>query len=148
MSKNYEELRVNFREIRKKAKLKVKDLSDKSNGVFSPKSIERYENGHTMLDFVKVEQLYALLGMRIDMVATMDHTAYDRFFNEAVMEYKGYKTSYRYSGDDKCYVGSIDGIDSVISFEGNDPVELRTAFEEAVDYYIDFCERKGVSVNG
>ena len=144
MSKNYDELRINFREIRKKAKLKVKDLSDKSNGVFSTKSIERFENGHTTLDFIKVEQLYALLGMRIDMASTMDHTAYDRFFNEEVMEYKGYKTSYRYSGEDKCYVGSIDGIDSVVSFDGNDLVELRAAFEDAVEYYIDFCQRKGI----
>ena len=35
---------------------------------------------------------------------------------------------------------------TVVSFEGNTIEELQTEFEKAVEYYIDFCNRKGIKL--
>ena len=59
------------------------------------------------------------------------------------MEYKGYYAYIEYSAEDNCFFGTIAGIADVISFEGNSIDELRTAFTEAVEDYLDLCKRQG-----
>ena len=58
-----------------------------------------------------------------------------------IMWYKGYWTRARYSEEDNCFFGEIEGIRDSITFEGNTMEELRKDFEEAIDDYIDHCER-------
>ena len=60
-----------------------------------------------------------------------------------MMEYKGYYACIEYSDEDNCFFGTIAGIADVISFEGNSIDELRTAFTEAVEDYLDLCKRQG-----
>ena len=60
-----------------------------------------------------------------------------------LMEYKGYYAHIEYSDEDNCFFGTIVGIVDTISFEGNDAVELRSAFVEAVEDYLDLCTRNG-----
>jgi predicted HicB family RNase H-like nuclease len=60
-----------------------------------------------------------------------------------MMEYKGYYARIEYSDEDECFFGTIAGIADVISFEGNSPVELKAAFADAVEDYLDTCKRYG-----
>ncbi|MCK9363975.1 MAG: type II toxin-antitoxin system HicB family antitoxin [Syntrophales bacterium] len=55
------------------------------------------------------------------------------------MEYKGYFGSVHYNDDDKAFYGKLEFIRALISYEGTDVVSLRTAFEEAVEDYLEFC---------
>lgn len=57
------------------------------------------------------------------------------------MLYRGYASQTEYSNDDGCFVGHIAGIDDVVGFHGESVAELRAAFEEAVDDYLQICEK-------
>ena len=57
------------------------------------------------------------------------------------MVYKGYIARIEYSNDDRCFIGHIAGIDDVVGFHGKSVAELRAAFEEAVDDYVQTCEK-------
>jgi predicted HicB family RNase H-like nuclease len=63
------------------------------------------------------------------------------------MTYKGYAARIEYSDEDGCFVGHIAGIRDVIGFHGETVAELRTAFEEAVDDYLEVCEKLGQPPN-
>ena len=57
------------------------------------------------------------------------------------MIYKGYAARIDYSDDDGCFIGHIAGIQDVVGFHGESVAELRAAFEEAVDDYLETCEK-------
>ena len=59
------------------------------------------------------------------------------------MSYKGYPARVEYSEEDGCFVGHIVGINDIVGFHGDSVAELRQAFEEAVDDYVETCERLG-----
>lgn len=59
------------------------------------------------------------------------------------MTYKNYPARIEYSEEDGCFVGHIVGINDVVGFHGESVAELRTAFEEAVDDYLETCARLG-----
>lgn len=59
------------------------------------------------------------------------------------MNYKGYAARLEYSEEDDLCVGHIAGIRDVISFHGSSVEELRAAFVEAVDDYLDTCAKLG-----
>lgn len=59
------------------------------------------------------------------------------------MTYRGYAARIEYSDEDHCFVGHIAGIDDVIGFHGQSVTELRSAFEEAVDDYLETCAKLG-----
>lgn len=58
-----------------------------------------------------------------------------------IMNYKGYSARINYSDEDGLFVGHVAGIKDVIGFHGQSVPELRAAFEEAVDDYLDVCKR-------
>jgi len=60
-----------------------------------------------------------------------------------LLEYKGYYAKIEYSDEDSCFFGTIIDISDSISFEGQNVEELKTAFNEAVEDYLDMCERIG-----
>lgn len=60
-----------------------------------------------------------------------------------VMEYKGYIGSVEFSPEDMLFFGKVQGIRSVISYEGTNAVELVEDFHAAVDDYLNSCERCG-----
>lgn len=62
-----------------------------------------------------------------------------------MMTYKGYTARIEYSEEDDCFVGHIAGIRDVIGFHGESVSELRVAFAEAVDDYLETCEKLGRS---
>lgn len=63
------------------------------------------------------------------------------------MTYKGFPARVEYSEEDGCLVGHIAGIRDVIGFHGESVAELRAAFEEAVDDYLNTCKRLGQEPN-
>jgi predicted HicB family RNase H-like nuclease len=60
-----------------------------------------------------------------------------------VLAYKDYIGSVHFNADDEVFFGKIEGIDDLVSFEGKSVVELKTAFQEAVDDYIELCKENG-----
>ena len=59
------------------------------------------------------------------------------------MAYKDYFGSVHYSTEDEVFFGRIEGINDSISFEGSSVTELKAAFEEAVEDYIELCQFNG-----
>ena len=63
------------------------------------------------------------------------------------MTYKGYVGTVEYSDEDDCLFGRIAGIHDIISYEGGSVKEIRNAFEEAVDDYLEHCAATGKEPN-
>lgn len=59
------------------------------------------------------------------------------------MRHKGYAARIEYSEEDGCFVGHIAGIRDIVGFHGESVAELRSAFEEAVDDYLETCAKLG-----
>lgn len=59
------------------------------------------------------------------------------------MSYRGYAARIEYSDEDGCFVGHIAGIRDVVGFHAESVSELRAAFHEAVDDYLEISERLG-----
>ena len=58
-----------------------------------------------------------------------------------IMRYKGYWAEVRYSDEDECFWGKIEGLKNTsITFEGNSVKELKKDFKDAIDYYLDNCK--------
>jgi predicted HicB family RNase H-like nuclease len=57
--------------------------------------------------------------------------------------YKDYIGSVHFNAQDEVFFGKIEGIDDLISFEGKTVIELKKAFEEAVNDYVKLCKEAG-----
>lgn len=60
-----------------------------------------------------------------------------------MMKHKGYFGSVHFSDEDNLFYGKIEFIRALISYEGTDVKNLRRAFEEAVDDYLQMCRENG-----
>ena len=63
------------------------------------------------------------------------------------MSYKGYIGTVEYSEEDGCLFGRIAGICDSISYEGESVAEIKLAFNEAVDDYLEHCTNTGKEPN-
>ena len=61
------------------------------------------------------------------------------------MEYKGYVGSVEFSENDGVFFGKVQGIRSLISYEGTNAHELVSDFHGAVDEYLISCEKEGIA---
>ena len=61
------------------------------------------------------------------------------------LTYKNLTATARYSEEDKAYIGRLNVIGSVVSFEADTEDELQNAFEDAAEDYIDFCREKSIN---
>ena len=60
-----------------------------------------------------------------------------------IMRYKGYWAEIRYSEEDKCFYGVVEGLNNDrISFEGKDKEELKKDFQDAIEDYIQLCREQ------
>ena len=59
------------------------------------------------------------------------------------MTYKGYAARIEYSDEDACFIGHIAGIVDVVGFHADNVQELRAAFAEAVEDYLEACAKLG-----
>ena len=59
-----------------------------------------------------------------------------------LIEYKGYLGSVEFSSEDEVFFGKVQGIRSLISYEGNTASELIQDFHTAVDDYLSLCKEE------
>ncbi len=62
-----------------------------------------------------------------------------------IMEYRGYVGSVEFSESDGVFYGKVQGIRSLISYEGTTARELVDDFHGAVDDYLAACEAEGTA---
>lgn len=60
-----------------------------------------------------------------------------------VLKYKDFIGTVHYSTDDDVFFGKLEGIDDLITFEGDNVDQLKKSFHEAVEDYIEICESLG-----
>ena len=61
-----------------------------------------------------------------------------------IMQYKGYVGSVEFSENDNVRFGKVQGIRSLISYEGTTVQELLDDFHGAVDDYLALCAEEGI----
>lgn len=58
-----------------------------------------------------------------------------------IMKYKGYWAEIKYSDEDECFCGIIEGLkNDLISFEGETVKELKKDFKDAINSYLETCK--------
>ena len=60
-----------------------------------------------------------------------------------MMTYKGYLREAVYDSDIKMFSGRVTNAKAIGTFYGTTVGELEQAFQDTIDYYLDFCERNG-----
>lgn len=63
------------------------------------------------------------------------------------LTHKGYAARVEFDAEDRIFHGRIAGIRDIVSFHGESVKELLAAFEEAVDDYLETCEKLGQQPN-
>ncbi len=56
-----------------------------------------------------------------------------------ILQYKSYYASVHFSAGDEVFYGTILGINDLVSFEGSSVKELKKAFKDAVEDYLETC---------
>lgn len=57
--------------------------------------------------------------------------------------YKGYSARIEFDGEDEIFFGRIAGIQDIVGFHADTVADLKAAFHEAVDDYIETCRKIG-----
>jgi len=60
-----------------------------------------------------------------------------------MMEYKGYFAKVEFDDDANIFHGEVINLSDVITFEGETVKELKQAFKDSVEDYLDFCAKRG-----
>lgn len=60
-----------------------------------------------------------------------------------MMTYKGYSGLVKFDSDADIFHGEVVGLRDVVTFQGTTVEELKEAFRESVDDYLEFCEQRG-----
>lgn len=62
-----------------------------------------------------------------------------------IMKYKGYWAEIKYSDDDECFWGTIEGLkNDCITFEGESVAELKKDFKDAINHYLLYCKENNL----
>lgn len=59
------------------------------------------------------------------------------------MNHKGYIARIEFDNDDHIFTGRLMGIEDIVTFHGESVSELEAAFYDAVDHYLEVCEKTG-----
>ena len=59
------------------------------------------------------------------------------------MEYKGYYAKVQFDDEANIFHGEVINLRDVITFQGQTVTELRNAFKDSVDDYLEFCSERG-----
>ena len=57
-----------------------------------------------------------------------------------VLKFKDYSSSIRFSAEDEVFHGKVLGINDLVTFEGKSVAELKKAFKEAIEDYLETCK--------
>jgi predicted HicB family RNase H-like nuclease len=61
------------------------------------------------------------------------------------LSYNGYTGSVNFSEEDNVFFGKLEGINALVNYEGESVAELKNAFKEAVDDYLEFCKAENIA---
>ncbi|KQN70783.1 MULTISPECIES: type II toxin-antitoxin system HicB family antitoxin [unclassified Duganella] len=64
--------------------------------------------------------------------------------SDITLNYKGYCGSIETSVEDDCLFGKILFITDLVTYEATTPAQLKSAFENAVDLYVEQCSAQGL----
>lgn len=60
-----------------------------------------------------------------------------------ILRYKDFIGTVHYSTDDDVFFGKLEGVDDLITFEGDNVDQLKQSIHEAVEDYLELCESVG-----
>lgn len=60
-----------------------------------------------------------------------------------MMIYKGYRAAIRFDDEADVFHGEVIGLRDVVTFQGRSVEEVKAAFRESIDDYLDFCASRG-----
>jgi predicted HicB family RNase H-like nuclease len=60
-----------------------------------------------------------------------------------MMEYKGYVGKIEFDDEADIFYGEVIDIRDVVTFQGKSVRELKKAFHESIDDYLEFCKKRG-----
>ncbi len=60
-----------------------------------------------------------------------------------MMEYKGYYARVEFDEESDIFHGEVINTSDVVTFEGTSVDELKQAFQDSIDDYLDFCAERG-----
>jgi len=60
-----------------------------------------------------------------------------------MISYKGYSGTVRFDDEAEIFHGEVLGLRDVVTFQGTTVEELKRAFEDSVEDYLEFCEERG-----
>ena len=63
-----------------------------------------------------------------------------------VLTYKDFIGSVHFSAEDDVFFGKVEGVNDLITFEGNSVKELKNAFRYVIDEHIRDCENENVPI--
>lgn len=63
-----------------------------------------------------------------------------------IISYKDFIGSLHFDSEDEIFYGKLEGIDDLVTFEGASVGELKSAFKEAVEDYLNICRETGKQV--
>jgi len=63
-----------------------------------------------------------------------------------VLTYKGFTGSVHFSAEDDVFFGKVEGVNDLITFEGDSVKELKNAFQYVIDEHIRDCEKENIPV--
>ena len=69
------------------------------------------------------------------------------FILQTYINYKGYAAKIEFDPEDNILFGNIIGIRDTVGFHGESVSEVKDAFYEAVDFYLESCEKAGREPN-
>lgn len=64
-----------------------------------------------------------------------------------MMTYKEYKGTVSYDDEAELFHGEVIGLRDVVTFQGKTVKEIKKAFRESVDDYLEFCASRGEEPN-
>ncbi len=60
-----------------------------------------------------------------------------------MMTYKGYGCAVRFDDEAEIFHGEVTGLRDVVTFQGRSVDELKSAFQESIDEYLEYCKSRG-----
>ncbi|MCM1377540.1 MAG: type II toxin-antitoxin system HicB family antitoxin [Clostridium sp.] len=63
------------------------------------------------------------------------------------LKYKGFVGSVEFSEEDDVFFGKILGIKGLVNYEGSSVSELKGAFHDAVESYLEYCKEEGIAAH-
>ena len=63
--------------------------------------------------------------------------------SDIMMEYKGYFGKVEFDDEADIFYGEVINLRDIVTFQGETVTELRNAFRDSIDDYLDFCASRG-----